>query len=171
MPADAVHTSPSVALFMRAGTGVWKGQFYFLQKDLSLWGSQICLELRSHTLNCVHMLLYCGARLSTKITGLTSLFFILSCRMVWREASISHVCITLTMLLLVALGLVFPVLVVATEMAENSNHKSTSPLFNYSGISLPPEHIPYFLHNNKRVVKQCRLDPLCPFQVRNRLFF
>uniref|UniRef100_A0A8C7ZHS8 EGF domain-specific O-linked N-acetylglucosamine (GlcNAc) transferase n=1 Tax=Oryzias sinensis TaxID=183150 RepID=A0A8C7ZHS8_9TELE len=68
------------------------------------------------------------------------------------------------MVLLVALGLVFPVLVVATEMAENSNHKPTTPLFNYSGISLPPEHIPYFLHNNKRVVKQCRLDPLCPFQ-------
>uniref|UniRef100_A0A3P9HCU9 EGF domain-specific O-linked N-acetylglucosamine transferase n=1 Tax=Oryzias latipes TaxID=8090 RepID=A0A3P9HCU9_ORYLA len=68
------------------------------------------------------------------------------------------------MVLLVALGLVFPVLVVATEMAENSNHKPTTPLFNYSEISLPPEHIPYFLHNNKRVVKQCRLDPLCPFQ-------
>uniref|UniRef100_A0A3B3DCH5 EGF domain-specific O-linked N-acetylglucosamine (GlcNAc) transferase n=1 Tax=Oryzias melastigma TaxID=30732 RepID=A0A3B3DCH5_ORYME len=66
------------------------------------------------------------------------------------------------MVLLVALGLVFPLLVGTTETAEN--HKTATPLFNYSWISLPPEHIPYFLHNNKRIAKQCRLDPLCPFK-------
>lgn len=46
--------------------------------------------------------------------------------------------------------------------------------FDYSSISLAPEHIPYFLYNNKEVTEQCRLDPLCPFQVRDlqhALFF
>uniref|UniRef100_A0A3Q1FG32 EGF domain-specific O-linked N-acetylglucosamine transferase n=1 Tax=Acanthochromis polyacanthus TaxID=80966 RepID=A0A3Q1FG32_9TELE len=68
------------------------------------------------------------------------------------------------MLLLVALGIVFFPFVVTIEKAENNNHKPPAPLFNYSRISLPSEHIPYFLSNNKRVAKQCRLDPLCPFK-------
>lgn len=69
------------------------------------------------------------------------------------------------MLLLVALGIVFSFTVVITEKAENTNHKPPPvPLLNYSRISLPPEHVPYFLYNNKRVAKQCRLDPLCPFK-------
>ncbi|XP_043978681.1 EGF domain-specific O-linked N-acetylglucosamine transferase isoform X3 [Gambusia affinis] len=57
------------------------------------------------------------------------------------------------MLLLVALGIVFPPSAVIP-----------SPLLDYSGISLPPEHIPYFLSNNKKVAKLCRQDPLCPFK-------
>uniref|UniRef100_A0A4W6FEF5 EGF domain-specific O-linked N-acetylglucosamine transferase n=1 Tax=Lates calcarifer TaxID=8187 RepID=A0A4W6FEF5_LATCA len=68
------------------------------------------------------------------------------------------------MLLLVALGIVFSSTVVTTERAANSNHKPPAQLLNYSRISLPPEHVPYFLYNNKRVAKQCRLDPLCPFK-------
>uniref|UniRef100_A0AAQ5X0W5 EGF domain-specific O-linked N-acetylglucosamine (GlcNAc) transferase n=1 Tax=Amphiprion ocellaris TaxID=80972 RepID=A0AAQ5X0W5_AMPOC len=68
------------------------------------------------------------------------------------------------MLLLVALGIVFSPFVVTIEKTENNNHKPPAPLFNYSRISLPSEHIPYFLSNNKRVAKQCRLDPLCPFK-------
>ena len=73
------------------------------------------------------------------------------------------------MLLLVALGIVFSFTVVTTERVENTNHKPPSPPLNYSWISLPPEHIPYFLYNNKKVAKQCRLDPLCPFKVRYSL--
>ncbi|XP_053724846.1 EGF domain-specific O-linked N-acetylglucosamine transferase [Synchiropus splendidus] len=34
----------------------------------------------------------------------------------------------------------------------------------YSGLPLPPEHVPYFLHNNKKLAKQCRLDPHCPYK-------
>ncbi|CAL9705033.1 unnamed protein product [Knipowitschia caucasica] len=34
----------------------------------------------------------------------------------------------------------------------------------YSRISLVPEHIPYFLHNNRKVAKLCLKDPLCPFR-------
>uniref|UniRef100_A0A7N6B279 EGF domain-specific O-linked N-acetylglucosamine transferase n=1 Tax=Anabas testudineus TaxID=64144 RepID=A0A7N6B279_ANATE len=67
------------------------------------------------------------------------------------------------MLLLVALGVVFSSSVVTTEKAANTSHKPPTPL-NYSRISLPPQHVPYFLNNNKRVAKQCRLDPLCPFK-------
>uniref|UniRef100_A0A3Q2E4Z0 EGF domain-specific O-linked N-acetylglucosamine transferase n=1 Tax=Cyprinodon variegatus TaxID=28743 RepID=A0A3Q2E4Z0_CYPVA len=48
--------------------------------------------------------------------------------------------------------------------AETANHKPASPLLNYSRISLPPEHLPYFLSNNKRIAKLCRQDPLCPFK-------
>uniref|UniRef100_A0A3Q4AC47 EGF domain-specific O-linked N-acetylglucosamine transferase n=1 Tax=Mola mola TaxID=94237 RepID=A0A3Q4AC47_MOLML len=70
------------------------------------------------------------------------------------------------MVLLVALGIVFSFTVVPAERAENTNHKPAAPLLNYSRISLPPEHVPYFLNNNKKIVKQCRLDPLCPFKVR-----
>lgn len=45
-----------------------KGQEYFLRQDLSICGAQIRLLLSSHTLACAHMLVYCGVRLSTKIT-------------------------------------------------------------------------------------------------------
>uniref|UniRef100_A0AAR2K8U3 EGF domain-specific O-linked N-acetylglucosamine transferase n=1 Tax=Pygocentrus nattereri TaxID=42514 RepID=A0AAR2K8U3_PYGNA len=33
-----------------------------------------------------------------------------------------------------------------------------------SALSLHPLHLPYFLHNNRRVAKVCREDPLCPFR-------
>ncbi|KAM4740395.1 LOW QUALITY PROTEIN: EGF domain-specific O-linked N-acetylglucosamine transferase [Anableps anableps] len=68
------------------------------------------------------------------------------------------------MLLLVALGIVFSPAVVNIVTAEVTNHNPASPLLNYSRISLPPEHIPYFLSNNKKVAKLCRQDPLCPFK-------
>uniref|UniRef100_A0A3Q3MQ80 EGF domain-specific O-linked N-acetylglucosamine transferase n=1 Tax=Mastacembelus armatus TaxID=205130 RepID=A0A3Q3MQ80_9TELE len=68
------------------------------------------------------------------------------------------------MLLLVALGIVFSSIVVTTEKAGSTNHKPPEPLLNYSRISLPPEHVPYFLYNNKWFAKQCRLDPHCPFK-------
>uniref|UniRef100_A0A665TX17 EGF domain-specific O-linked N-acetylglucosamine transferase n=1 Tax=Echeneis naucrates TaxID=173247 RepID=A0A665TX17_ECHNA len=68
------------------------------------------------------------------------------------------------MLLLIVLGIVFSSAVVTTEKASKTNHNSSALLLNYSRISLPLEHVPYFLYNNKRVAKQCRLDPLCPFK-------
>lgn len=73
------------------------------------------------------------------------------------------------MLLLVALGIIssFAAVLLATEKSENIDRKPpAAPLLNLSGLSLPPEHVPYFLHNNKRFAKECRLDPLCPFKVR-----
>ncbi|KAL2091396.1 hypothetical protein ACEWY4_013659 [Coilia grayii] len=65
------------------------------------------------------------------------------------------------MLLLLALGTVFTCTVVSTEVAEDRSHK---PLLNYSSFSLPDEHIPYFLRNNREVAEVCRQDPLCPFK-------
>ncbi|XP_061689277.1 EGF domain-specific O-linked N-acetylglucosamine transferase isoform X3 [Syngnathoides biaculeatus] len=65
------------------------------------------------------------------------------------------------MLLLSVLDIVFHAAVVTSE---NSNHKPSAPTFNYSSISLAPDHVPYFLYNNKKVAKQCRLDPHCPFK-------
>lgn len=70
------------------------------------------------------------------------------------------------MMLLVALGIISSFAVVAAEEAEIIDHGAPAPPLNRSRISLPPEHVPYFLYNNKRVAKQCRLDPLCPFKVR-----
>ncbi|XP_054640868.1 EGF domain-specific O-linked N-acetylglucosamine transferase isoform X2 [Dunckerocampus dactyliophorus] len=65
------------------------------------------------------------------------------------------------MLLLVVLDILLSTAVVTSE---SSNHKPSVPQLNYSSISLAPEHIPYYLYNNKKVAKQCRLDPLCPFK-------
>uniref|UniRef100_A0A8K9WSD1 EGF domain-specific O-linked N-acetylglucosamine (GlcNAc) transferase n=1 Tax=Oncorhynchus mykiss TaxID=8022 RepID=A0A8K9WSD1_ONCMY len=65
------------------------------------------------------------------------------------------------MLLLVALVMVCTYTVVAAEEAENTSHK---PPLHYSSLALPQHHIPYFLHNNKRVARLCREDPLCPFK-------
>lgn len=72
-------------------------------------------------------------------------------------------------MLLVALGIVFSFIVVTPEKAENINHAEPAVLLNYSRISLPPEHLPYFFNNNKGVAMQCQLDPLCPFKVRYEL--
>lgn len=66
------------------------------------------------------------------------------------------------MLLVAVLGLVFSYSVVAAVEAANTNYQSAAELLK----SLPPEHVPYFLYNNKRVAKQCRRDPRCPFKVR-----
>uniref|UniRef100_A0A8C9THG2 EGF domain-specific O-linked N-acetylglucosamine transferase n=1 Tax=Scleropages formosus TaxID=113540 RepID=A0A8C9THG2_SCLFO len=41
---------------------------------------------------------------------------------------------------------------------------SREPSVNFSSFSLPDEHIPYFLRNNKRVAKICKEDLLCPFK-------
>lgn len=75
------------------------------------------------------------------------------------------------MRLLVVLGTVLSSAVVATERAENTEGKAPAPLHNYSRISLPPEHVRYFLNNNKKVAKQCRSDPRCPFKVSCALNF
>ncbi|XP_049588591.1 EGF domain-specific O-linked N-acetylglucosamine transferase [Syngnathus scovelli] len=73
-----------------------------------------------------------------------------------------HASVILAMLLLAMLDILFSVVVVT---GEDSDHKPSAPaVFDYSSISLPPEHISYFLSNNKKIAKQCRLDPLCPFK-------
>lgn len=66
---------------------------------------------------------------------------------------------------LVVLATVLSSTVVTTESAEDPEGKAQGLPPDYSKISLPPEHVPYFLNNNKKVAKQCRSDPRCPFKV------
>lgn len=44
-------------------------------------------------------------------------------------------------------------------------------LLNYSSLTLPDLHVPYFLHGNAHVARVCQDDPLCPFKVRNSVSF
>lgn len=83
-----------------------------------------------------------------------------------ESLAVSHVGVRLTMLLLVALGIVSSF---TGLLSEDNKHIQAAPQFDYSRISLPPEHIPYFLNNNKRVAKLCHKDPFCPFKVRYAL--
>lgn len=154
---------------LRQELGKKKGQCYFLQQNQSLWGDprlpgatfpQACV--------CPHAPAPCSCRVrvwvcaSSLLTG--------GCE---REVPASCARVALTMLLSVALGMVVCLAVAASDRAEISSSSSTAtaPLLNYSRISLPAEHVPYFLNNNKRVAKLCQLDPHCPFKVRKILFF
>uniref|UniRef100_A0A672PL28 EGF domain-specific O-linked N-acetylglucosamine transferase n=1 Tax=Sinocyclocheilus grahami TaxID=75366 RepID=A0A672PL28_SINGR len=66
------------------------------------------------------------------------------------------------MLLLVALCLVCTYETIsATDSGQDS---SRTPQLDYSSLALPQQHIPFFLHNNKRLAKLCKEDPLCPFK-------
>lgn len=51
-----------------------------------------------------------------------------------------------------------------SSVATEVNNLRVAAQLDYSRISLPPEHIPYFLNNNRRIAKLCRKDPLCPFK-------
>uniref|UniRef100_A0A8C2J5N5 EGF domain-specific O-linked N-acetylglucosamine transferase n=1 Tax=Cyprinus carpio TaxID=7962 RepID=A0A8C2J5N5_CYPCA len=66
------------------------------------------------------------------------------------------------MLLLVALCLVCTYKTIsAADSGQDSSH---TPQLDYSSLALPQQHIPFFLHNNKRLAKLCKEDPLCPFK-------
>lgn len=70
------------------------------------------------------------------------------------------------MLLRAVLALVYSLVVIISEGNNKINDQiQAGPHPDYSTVfSLPPEHIPYFLNNNKRVAKLCHKDPLCPFK-------
>ncbi|MEE6502537.1 hypothetical protein FKM82_004546 [Ascaphus truei] len=46
---------------------------------------------------------------------------------------------------------------------RNGSGLSPPPPCHYEKINLPEEHIPYYLHNNRRVATFCQQDPRCPF--------
>uniref|UniRef100_A0A8C2EGU3 EGF domain-specific O-linked N-acetylglucosamine transferase n=1 Tax=Cyprinus carpio TaxID=7962 RepID=A0A8C2EGU3_CYPCA len=66
------------------------------------------------------------------------------------------------MLLLVALCLVCTYKTISA--ADSGQDSSRTPQLDYSSLALPQQHIPFFLHNNKRLAKLCKEDPLCPFK-------
>ncbi|XP_048878340.1 EGF domain-specific O-linked N-acetylglucosamine transferase [Brienomyrus brachyistius] len=68
------------------------------------------------------------------------------------------------MSLLGVLGMVFACVVLSTEDDGSPLGQQGSEMLNYSSFSLPEDHIPYFLHNNKKIAKLCREDPHCPFK-------
>lgn len=82
-----------------------------------------------------------------------------------RRPAESHACMSVTMVPLVVLTAVLSSIVVTTGTAENAEGNASFVPPDYRRISLPQEHLPYFLNNNKKVANQCRLDPLCPFKV------
>ncbi|XP_075430398.1 EGF domain-specific O-linked N-acetylglucosamine transferase isoform X2 [Ascaphus truei] len=47
---------------------------------------------------------------------------------------------------------------------RNGSGLSPPPPCHYEKINLPEEHIPYYLHNNRRVATFCQQDPRCPFR-------
>ncbi|XP_007893393.2 EGF domain-specific O-linked N-acetylglucosamine transferase isoform X1 [Callorhinchus milii] len=47
---------------------------------------------------------------------------------------------------------------------NNTDGIKQAPLYSYSDIRLPDDHIRYFLHNNKPIATVCKKDPLCPFK-------
>ncbi|XP_059925701.1 EGF domain-specific O-linked N-acetylglucosamine transferase isoform X1 [Gadus macrocephalus] len=68
------------------------------------------------------------------------------------------------LLLLLALAIVVASTSITSAEPGKLGHRPAAPLFDYSSLSLPPEHIPYFLRNNQGVSKLCHQDPLCPFK-------
>lgn len=73
------------------------------------------------------------------------------------------------MLLLVALCLVCTYKTIsAADSGQDSSH---TPQLDYSSLALPQQHIPFFLHNNKRLARLCKEDLLCPFKVSYFLLF
>lgn len=53
-------------------------------------------------------------------------------------------------------------------LAENLTefkHTPEEPLYSYSAINLPDEHVPYFLHNNRHIAGICQQDSHCPYKV------
>lgn len=135
---------------------------------LPVAGAQIRLQF-PHTLSCAVLFvpLWCEASHQGWSACLRLLFFSLSLflRVLWREAAVSYACVCLTMVPLVVFATVLSTTVVTTETVEDPEGKAPALPPDYSGISLPPEHIPYFLNNNKKVAKQCCSDPRCPFKV------
>lgn len=38
--------------------------------------------------------------------------------------------------------------------------------FDWKGLNLPDEHIPYYFTNNPDIKSECQHDPECPYKVR-----
>ncbi|XP_075854956.1 EGF domain-specific O-linked N-acetylglucosamine transferase isoform X2 [Microcebus murinus] len=38
------------------------------------------------------------------------------------------------------------------------------PLYDYAGLRLPEEHVPFFLYNNRHIVAICKKDSKCPYK-------
>ncbi|MBN3294032.1 EOGT transferase, partial [Polypterus senegalus] len=70
------------------------------------------------------------------------------------------------MLVLAAFVLFFEWIAVDSGDSPSSDTEEAlkKPLFNYSSVSLPDEHISYLFRNNLTLAKICESDSLCPFK-------
>ncbi|KAK3513007.1 hypothetical protein QTP70_035181, partial [Hemibagrus guttatus] len=57
-----------------------------------------------------------------------------------------------------------PLLVLLLLFTCSGAVSDLQPLMNYSSVTLPDLHVPYFLHSNTHVARVCQDDPLCPFK-------
>ncbi|XP_069329886.1 EGF domain-specific O-linked N-acetylglucosamine transferase [Eulemur rufifrons] len=62
--------------------------------------------------------------------------------------------------------LVFGVLLYEVPLSgqDETPPEAGEPLYNYAGIRLPEEHIPFFLHNNRHIATICKKDSQCPYK-------
>uniref|UniRef100_A0A8C9A0X9 EGF domain-specific O-linked N-acetylglucosamine transferase n=1 Tax=Prolemur simus TaxID=1328070 RepID=A0A8C9A0X9_PROSS len=62
--------------------------------------------------------------------------------------------------------LVFGVLLYEVPLSgqDETPPETGEPLYNYAGIRLPEEHIPFFLHNNRHIATICKKDSQCPYK-------
>ncbi|XP_006896009.1 PREDICTED: EGF domain-specific O-linked N-acetylglucosamine transferase isoform X1 [Elephantulus edwardii] len=50
------------------------------------------------------------------------------------------------------------------EATPQTGNLPGDALYDYAGIRLPEEHLPFFLHNNRHVAAACERDPHCPYK-------
>lgn len=69
------------------------------------------------------------------------------------------------MLMLLVLGVLLHDVPLSSQDEASVPGAPLAPLFNYAGIRLPEEHIPFFLHSNRHVATACEKDARCPYKV------
>ncbi|XP_043564250.1 EGF domain-specific O-linked N-acetylglucosamine transferase isoform X4 [Chiloscyllium plagiosum] len=73
----------------------------------------------------------------------------------------SAICSLMTLLLLQFA--IQPAVAFGLEENDQTNTDDVQVVPLYNNVTLPDEHIPYFLHNNMHIANRCKKDPLCPF--------
>ncbi|XP_072438618.1 EGF domain-specific O-linked N-acetylglucosamine transferase isoform X1 [Chiloscyllium punctatum] len=73
----------------------------------------------------------------------------------------SAICSLMTLLLLQFA--IQPAVAFGLEENDQTNTDDVQVVPLYNNVTLPDEHIPYFLHNNMHIANHCKKDPLCPF--------
>ncbi|XP_006896011.1 PREDICTED: EGF domain-specific O-linked N-acetylglucosamine transferase isoform X3 [Elephantulus edwardii] len=70
------------------------------------------------------------------------------------------------MLMLLALGVLLHEVPLSgqDEATPQTGNLPGDALYDYAGIRLPEEHLPFFLHNNRHVAAACERDPHCPYK-------
>ncbi|KAK2498384.1 hypothetical protein MC885_006250 [Smutsia gigantea] len=70
------------------------------------------------------------------------------------------------MLMLLVFGILLPGIPLSSqdEAPPEAGGVVGEPLFNYTSIRLPEEHVPFFFHNNRHIATVCEKDSRCPYK-------